>query len=443
MKLTVTVNVAARAGDGLADIHVCSESGQDHQLDLPFREVYERCGVPNATALDLLLTASLCYVIDKTVARREAGDGWTRELEVALPVSDPQRFVAVAEDLSQTLGFLTGDVWHLQFFESPVPLFEVPAKPKLPLIEPADVVSLLSGGLDSLAGGIDLLAPNDGTRVLFVGHYDSPGPRTDQARLAGRLAKRYPSRSRILHVRVAHRPEKAAEETLRSRSFVFLALGLYAAQALGPAVPLLMFENGLIALNIPLTPSRRGSCSTRTMHPYYLDRIRRVIAALGIGNPVRNPYALKTKGECLTECKDRLFLSELAGLSVSCSHASRKQHWVRKHAENCGYCVPCIFRRAAMRKAGLDSGSEYGIDVLAGELPADDPRESANDLRAIVDFLRSPIAPAAMRKRILATALVADLDAHAELACRGFNEVREWLESDSQPQTPLASKTHA
>jgi hypothetical protein len=180
------------------------------------------------------------------------------------------------------------------------------------------------------------------------------------------------------------------------------------------------------------------------MHPYYLDRVRRVVTALGIGNPIRNPYALKTKGECVTECKEPQLLSELAGLSVSCSHASRKQDWVRKDAENCGYCVPCIFRRAAMRRAGLDCGSDYGIDVLTGELAPDDTRESANDLRAVLDFLRSPITPAAMRRRILGTALIPDLHAHTALACRGFKEVQEWLESGgSQPQTTTASQTHA
>jgi hypothetical protein len=146
----------------------------------------------------------------------------------------------------------------LAFHQTPVPFFEAPAKAKPPKMFPVEAVSLLSGGLDSLAGGVDLLAPDDGTRVLFVGHYDSPGPRGDQARLAKRLDEKYPTRSDIIHVRVAYRPEKAAEETLRCRSFVFIALGLYAAAA-GTEVPLLMFENGLIALNIPPTPSRRGS----------------------------------------------------------------------------------------------------------------------------------------------------------------------------------------
>jgi hypothetical protein len=140
------------------------------------------------------------------------------------------------------------------------------------------------------------------------------------------------------------------------------------------------------------------------------------------------PYALKTKGECLSACKDQEILRQLANTSVSCSHASRKQDWVRKSAINCGYCIPCIFRRAALSKVGLDDGSLYGIDVLAGELNPTDEIESANDLRAVVDFLRGPLSPAALRKAIISTALFPDLDAHAEMASRGFHEVKGWLE---------------
>ncbi len=69
-----------------------------------------------------------------------------------------------------------------------------------------------------------------------------------------RQARGYPYRFAIEHIRVAHRPAEAAEETLRSRSFVFIALGLYGAQAAGLQTPLYMFENGFIALNVPLTP---------------------------------------------------------------------------------------------------------------------------------------------------------------------------------------------
>jgi 7-cyano-7-deazaguanine synthase in queuosine biosynthesis len=444
MTLTVTVDTEHRASDGLADIHVLNDTGQSHQLDLPFRDLYRRCGVPSATALDLLLTASLCYVIDKTVPRSRAFDGWTRDLTVSLPVSDPQAWSGVATDLSETLAFLTGDSWHLSFFQAPAPLFRAPERVAMSLFDHVDAVSMFSGGLDSLAGGVDLLAEPGDRRVLFVGHYDGPGPKSVQAELAGRLAEQYPGRSQAIHVRVAHRPELAAEETLRSRSLVFLALGLYAAQACGAQVPLYMFENGLIALNIPLTPSRRGSCSTRTMHPYYLNRIRRVVQSLGAANSFSNPYELKTKGECIVQCQDSPFLAEIADTSVSCSHSSRRQDWARKQAENCGYCVPCMFRRAAMGKAGLDAGSQYGIDVLAAELRPEDKLESANDLRALVDFLRTPLTLDRMRGQIVATALVPDLDAHAALALRGFEEVKEWLYSSrSVTGSRAASTTNA
>jgi hypothetical protein len=188
-----------------------------------------------------------------------------------------------------------------------------------------------------------------------------------------------------------------------------------------------MFENGLIALNVPLTPSRNGSCSTRTMHPYYLQQMRTVISGLRITNGILNPYALKTKGECITDCAGRDCLATLAGQSVSCSHGSRRQNWVRKRADNCGYCVPCIFRRAAMHRAGLDRGEDYGIDVLRGELAATDALESADDLRAIGDFLHHPLTAAQFKKKLIATATFTNLDAYVDLAQRGFAEVKNWL----------------
>jgi hypothetical protein len=75
----------------------------------------------------------------------------------------------------------------------------------------------------------------------------------------------------------------------------------------------------------------------------------------------------------------------------------------------------------------LDNGQHYGIDVLTGELKIEDPLESANDFRAIVDFLQHPISPAALRKHLIATAEIPDLDAHTEMASRGFYELKAWV----------------
>ena len=197
------------------------------------------------------------------------------------------------------------------------------------------------------------------------------------------------------------RTEEDPEPTLRSRSFLFLTLGLYAAYAQGPRVPLLMPENGFMAINIPLTPSRIGSCSTRTMHPYFLGTMRGLIAALGFENGIENPLENRTKGETLRKCQDRATLMQLAKASVSCAHPTRRKHWRRKSARNCGYCVPCLIRRAALHEMGKDNGFDYGIDVCAGEMKMES--ESASDLKALLDCLGSVRSKVEIRERVQMT----------------------------------------
>jgi 7-cyano-7-deazaguanine synthase in queuosine biosynthesis len=380
-------------------------------------------------------------VVDKTVPRSSTENGWTRELEVSVPVSEPKAWSKVADELAETLCFLTGDEWTLSFRKAEEALFVPPKGEPLPLPVDSGVrtVCLFSGGLDSLGGAIDILSDAKNGKVLLIGHYDGAGSRSVQVQLAAELEKAYPNRFAVEHIRVAHRPAEAAEGTLRSRSLVFIALGLYGAQSVGPNAPLYMFENGFIALNVPLTPSRRGSCSTRTMHPYFLYRLRAVTTVLGITNPIINPYGLMTKGECVAECKNKNLLARLADISVSCSHSSRHQYWVRTTAKNCGYCVPCICRRAALFKAGLDNGQGYGRDIIAGELTVADQIESANDLRAVTDFLDNSPSEAVLRKRILAVARFPDIDAHAKLVLRGIAELKAFLNSKA---TKVASHKH-
>lgn len=442
MKISGYIKPEKRASDGLANICIKHDNDQEYQLDLPFADLYRRCGLPSNRVLDLLVTAGLCYIVDKTVSRSLAENGWTRELEVDIPVSEPKVWSRVAAGLSRTLTFLTGDEWSLSFHKAEEHLFEPPKGKPLPLpVEPGfQTVCLFSGGLDSLGGAIDLLADKSNGKVLLIGHYDGAGPRSVQAQLARELAGEYPNRVLIEHIRVAHRPAEANEETLRSRSLVFLALGLYAAQAAGQNTPLYMFENGFIALNVPLTPSRRSSCSTRTMHPYFLHCLKEIIAMLGISSPIVNPYALKTKGECVVGCKNGHLLARLESLSVSCSHSSRRQDWVRRTAKNCGYCVPCICRRAALFMAGMDDGQGYGRDVIAGELTVEDRMESANDLRAIMDFLNSSPSESDLSRRILAVANFPGADAHAQLALRGIAEIKAFL---IRKAAKVASRKHA
>ena len=99
-----------------------------------------------------------------------------------------------------------------------------------------------------------------------------------------------------------------------SRSLLFIALGCYFAEILGEGTPVLVPENGPIALNFPLTPARRGSCSTRTAHPYFLGALNEILEKVGIPSPVYNPYELS-------------LLSRICGLSLT--QIERKQRTIK------------------------------------------------------------------------------------------------------------------
>jgi hypothetical protein len=434
MTISVEFDANRRSDDGLALITVAGSELKRVELDLPFKDLYRSLGSPHPIALDLLVIAGVCYVIDKTVARKSTDDAWTRSLDVSIPVSDAKRWEGVAERLNTALTFLSGDVWRTSFRQSRTQLFVAPKTRRKKAAAPDepdtfDIVSLFSGGLDSLIGAIDFLSANPKRRVLLIGHYDAPGPKSQQKDLYDSLKIRFPGRTKLVQVRVSQRPVKNTESSLRSRSIVFLGLGIYAASEVGPEISLLAPENGTIALNLPLTPSRSGSCSTRTMHPFYLDTLRSVLSGLGLKNTLSNPIGLKTKGECISGCLDQALLSSIAAKTVSCSHGSRRQDWKRKKATNCGYCIPCLFRRAALHTAKLDSGKDYGVDVCANELTVDSDRTSADDLRALTSGLRHFENDARIRKAITSVARVQPIEDYVGLVRRGLAEARSWIAS--------------
>ena len=122
-------------------------------------------------------------------------------------------------------------------------------------------------------------------------------------------------------------------------------------------------ENGLIALNVPLDMLRLGALSTRTTHPYYLARWNDLLAALGIAGRVQNPYWNKTKGEMVAACANPKLLKTLVTKSMSCASPT-KARWKKHGIEHCGYCVPCLIRRAAVSKA-WGKGKDPTIYTLA------------------------------------------------------------------------------
>jgi 7-cyano-7-deazaguanine synthase in queuosine biosynthesis len=339
-------------------------------------------------SLDFLLFATAVYVADKKIQRRLASDRWTRDIELNAPVADTVRWEEATPALVEALSFLTGDRWRLEWRREQNRLRGMRRRGHGDF----DTVCLFSGGLDSLVGAIDLLEDARRPRILLIGHYDSTLTPRVQRRLANSLARHY-GNDRVKLVQVMARPAAARREqryplptgreaTTRSRSVMFLGLGMAAASALGTGVPLYVPENGFIALNVPLTKSRQGSCSTRTVHPYFFDKLLEALTGLGLTNSVSNPYQLSTKGEMLRGCKNPTLLRELAPKSVSCAHPELGRY-ERTGYGDCGYCYPCLIRRAAMHAVDLDEATDYKRDVCTDEALLESSSTRKRDTKAV------------------------------------------------------------
>ncbi|HRD75320.1 MAG TPA: hypothetical protein PK264_05190, partial [Hyphomicrobiaceae bacterium] len=157
--------------------------------------------------------------------------------------------------------------------------------------------------------------------------------------------------------------ETSSEDTTRGRSFLFFSLGVFAGTGLSHPFTLNVPENGLIAVNVPLDPLRLGALSTRTTHPFYIARWNEALSALGMNGQIVNPYWNKTKGDMTAECRHSALLKKLVASSLSCASPT-KGRWQGHGTQHCGYCVPCIIRRAALLR-GLGPGNDPTTYTLA------------------------------------------------------------------------------
>jgi len=388
----------------------------------------------SSTAFDLLLISLFVYCIDKLVLRNHFSvDGWSREIEVCFPVMKVRKWNKVKKQLEKTLSFLSGDYWEISF-----------EKHKLENLYPTEkirnivnrvsydkdefkAVSLFSGGLDSLVGVIDKLEEFKGQnkKLLLASHFDGgAGAKSDQERIVPILQKEY--KKQFEHIvsgaRLINNSNIKRESSSRSRSLMFIGIGVYLAHSISPDTPLLIPENGTISLNIPLSPSRRSSCSTRTTHPYFLKLLQGVLKNIGIQNPLINPYQFKTKGELLREFE-----------SVSCGKRGHKRYWDNKGngVRNCGKCMPCIYRRAALHNIKMDK-EVFGIEIFKStNFDINTGIGATNDINACLSFLKRNHSKKEIARQLLINGPLENstLYDYAEVVLRTKDELKVWIKS--------------
>ena len=306
---------------------------------------------PSQRAWDLLSIALSVVTADTAALTKKSPDGWTRQIDMAIAVWDVEFWESQQQLVEQLLRFLTSDLWTIRFTKSR--LFYQPEKQRV--VPTNDCVSLLSGGLDSLVGGIDLVA--SGKNPLVVSQV-AQGDKDRQVEFASELG------TGLFHLQMTHNATVPGEteESQRSRSVAFLAYGILAATTLqkyqdGETVTLFVCENGFISINPPLTDMRIGSYSTRTTHPHYIGLFQRLLNNCGIRVELENPYQFKTKGRMMRECADQDYLKRSAARATSCGRYGR-------HYQHCGRCIPCLIRRAAFFEWNEADATSYRYDSL-------------------------------------------------------------------------------
>lgn len=349
---------------------VSGDDTLDHGIGRAIGDLSRHGVLPSAMGVDVLVLAAHVHAADTRVSRHsESQDGWTRELRLVVPVSDPDRWARATPIFVRMLNFLTGDRWSLGFRARPPSFARIVTTSTGSLIDPPfNELALFSGGLDSLIGAIDAL--ESGRTPLLISHAGEGATSDAQSKIFDALKAHY-------HANLFQRlrlwmvfPDgfvqgSSSEDTTRGRSFLFFALGVFAGTGLNGQFTLKVPENGLIAVNVPLDPLRLGALSTRTTHPFYIGRWNEALTALGIDGRIENPYWDRTKGEMVAACANGALLRGLAPQSLSCAHPTMGR-WQGLGTQHCGYCLPCLIRRAALLKGfgpGVDL-TTYTLDDL-------------------------------------------------------------------------------
>jgi hypothetical protein len=313
------LNVTAESSDKLHVVLYGREStgGRGSAGAAIVEELRRKKLAPCPRAWDFLSIALAVTAADLAGHRDKSSDGWTREFDLSIAVSEPEFWATQTPTLEALLRFLTTDRWRVFF----VPGASYPKPPANVNLPQHDSVVLLSGGLDSFTGALNLVAEGHNP---FAVSQSVRGDAEKQRQLCAIVGT-------TGHLQLNHNtlvPSPENPPTQRARSVGFFAYGAMAATTLrsyrdGGAVPLFVCENGFISLNPPLTGSRLRSLSTRTCHPVVLTLLQRMMDEAGLRVRFENPYARNTKGEMLTISARQEELRRHAHETTSCGRFKR------------------------------------------------------------------------------------------------------------------------
>ena len=387
---------------------------------------------PTENAIDLLLLAMMVFAADTFIERESSSqDGWTREIKVTLPVHQPEMWENQSDRLQKLLKFLTGDFWDITFRSRPKGMIFVQSSAEH-RTDDQQLISLFSGGLDSLIGAIDRASQKKSLLLIGQSRYDPIATRAQEG-LSKKLNNHFKGISIEyikagigFYLRDFERKGLDKENTQRSRSFLFYSIANLVGSCFNGSKSIWVPENGLISLNVPLDFTRLGALSTRTVHPFTLELMNSILQNIGSNCQLENPYQFKTKGEMVRGCLEEKLLKKLFEQSMSCSHPYAVR-FKGKPPRHCGYCVPCLIRRASLMD--MNDKTPYFKNILDGRCldTSKAEGESVRSFQLMIDKLQKN--PNSEKLLIHKPGPLDDADGqYADMFRRGIMEVAALLE---------------
>src|SRR5439155_24052135 len=289
----------------------------------------------------------------------------------------------VGEKLNAALSFLSGDRSFAFDFQSghetpPTSLFDL-QQVSVTNMNTARI-TLFSGGLDSLAGAYEVLSRTTDD-VCLVSHRSSqPQVGRTQDRLVGSLQSKFPGRVQHYKFHCNLTGERAAQETQRTRMFLYLAIATVIAATVS-LNEMTIFENGITSFNFPRRQDLLNARATRTTHPKAMALLQDLFAAITEAPfIIATPFVWKTKADVVAALANANG-SALVPSGVSCSRTFLSIG----SASHCGECSQCIDRRFASYAAGvneLDDSVPYAVNFINNPLSNDEARTT------FVDYMR-------------------------------------------------------
>lgn len=397
---------------------------------------------------DMYIIALIVFAIDKKFSRRNSNDAWTRSFNVSIPVVNIQQWNRCKDEWEKMLRFLSGDVWSINFRASAQRYYKNTNRtPPSRVQGNYDCLCLFSGGLDSFCGAIKLL--EERKAVCFVGYKEYPKLGARQKSLYDILEHNYPEyNKKLINFTASPRApilngelSNEEENTSRSRSLLFICGALTIANILGGDIPLYIPENGFIGLNVPLTSSRKGSCSTRTTHVNFINRFENILNAVGINNKIENFFAFSSKKDVVNMVQNTAAFIEGVERTISCSHPCLPRYSKtgdREYPLNCGYCYPCLIRKSSIKHLNLRNDrytepNSIAIEFLNSHNNFDD---KASDVRAVLTavYKYKDISDEELKRIIMCTGEVSasDVEKFMEVFRNSINDLIDLLPESSE-----------